>query len=345
MIRRVLTTIVLLALLVPATANSGPADAASKPAESPGLISIEPVDGELAGNLITSPATDSAEVEPGDVARFTMRIINLTDRAFVAQITASDVVRTDSLEEAFETRFGVREDAAGWVVLPTQTRISIKPGTQAVVPITAIVPEKVKPGTRGFAISATQVPGSPGAVDGVPLARLTSVYLLEIRGDAQTGGTLKSTSKGDRFGFGATTLQIEQTFRNTGDRVLRPKGQVQSNLLIGSPRKLASIPQRSVWPRSTRRLDSVDARLATSLLPRRLTAVVDTKAGTHRDAIGWTWRFSWIHLLIWIGLISFIVVAVVRLARRWLAERRLVAELMAEELDQDSLYDATDGAD
>lgn len=234
----------------------------------------------LDGKIVMSPATERIEtvnadggdlIQPGMKVKRPIIIHNRSERTVDFSLAVSQVVGS-SAELIVEVRHGVREGAAAWVQLE-ESSLTLKPGQQATIIATIEIPDSVKPGSKPFAITATQrATTAPGSGAGVaPNFAQTAIFIVELPGDAPIKGGLtnasltsvqKSTAAG-RDGRRAPKnprlyispgwtdvhdLRLTAVYENNGERLLSPTGRVLVKDVFGRTAGRYEIKQFAVYP-------------------------------------------------------------------------------------------------
>jgi hypothetical protein len=234
----------------------------------------------LDGKVVMSPAAERIEtiepdggeqIGPGSVIKRAVIIHNRTKEKVEFAMDVSQVVGS-SADLIVEVRHGVREGAAAWVELE-KSSFALKPGQQGTMLLTIRIPKKVKPGSKPFAVTATQQTSqtqSQGA--GItPQFKQVAIFILELPGDAPvkgslTGAEITSVQKsiaaarhGDESPHNSRfyvspkwtdshRLKLAATYENTGERLLKPSGRVVVTDVFGRQAGSYPIPEFTVYP-------------------------------------------------------------------------------------------------
>ena len=237
----------------------------------------------LDGKVVMSPAAERVEtveadggeqIGPGSVVQRWIILHNRTKEKVDFDLEVSQVVGSTA-ELVVEVRHGVREGAAAWVTLE-DTSFSLKPGQQGTIGVTIRIPKSVKPGSKPFAVTATQ--RSPQVqTEGAGIApqfKQVAIFIMELPGDAPVKGeftkaTITSAQQSEAAGrdgkeapvnsrfyvgpkffkFGKThDLRLSTEYENSGERLLKPKGQVVVRDIIGRVAQRYDVKEFTVYP-------------------------------------------------------------------------------------------------
>ena len=234
----------------------------------------------LDGKVVMSPAAERVEtiepdggeqIGPGStVTRFVI-LHNRTEEKVDFDLDVSQVVGSTA-ELVVQVRHGVREGAAAWVTLE-DTSFSLKPGQQGTIRVTIRIPKSVKPGSKPFAVTATQ--RSPQVqTEGAGIApefKQVAIFILELPGDAPVKGeftdaTITSAQKSEAAGREGTKapinsrlyvspgwtdthdLRLSTEYENDGERLLKPKGEVVVRDIFGRVAQRYEVKEFTVYP-------------------------------------------------------------------------------------------------
>lgn len=234
----------------------------------------------LDGKVVMSPAAerietiepdDGEQVGPGSTIKRSVILLNRSKEKVDFDLDVSQVVGSNA-ELVVEVRHGVREGAAAWVTLDKPS-FSLKPGQQATVGVTIKVPKTVKPGSKPFAVTATQRSStvqSKGA--GIaPQFKQVAIFIVELPGDAPVKGgltravitsaqkSLAAARDGEKspgnsrlyVSPGWTNshrLTLSTEYANKGERLLTPAGKVVVRDLFNRIVGRYDIKQFTVYP-------------------------------------------------------------------------------------------------
>lgn len=234
----------------------------------------------LDGKVVMSPAAERIEtvdqdggeqVGPGSVIRRPIIIHNRTEETIEYDIDVAQVVGADA-ELIVDVRHGVREGAAAWVELERPS-FALEPGQQGTMFITVRVPERVTPGSKPFAVTATQR-SQQVQTEGAGIApqfKQVAIFIVELPGDAPVKGGLVNASitsaqkgiaaardgkpapRNARFYVGPKwidghRLTLSAEYENEGERLLKPRGRVVVRDLFGRQAGSYEIPEFTVYP-------------------------------------------------------------------------------------------------
>ena len=234
----------------------------------------------LDGKVVMSPAAERIEtvdaeggeqVGPGSVIQRPVIIHNRTEAPVTFDFDVAQVVGS-SAELVVEVRHGVREGAAAWVTLE-RTSFTLKPGQQGTMLVTIRVPKDVTPGSKPFAVTATQRTAQV-QTEGAGIApqfKQVGIFIVELPGDAPVKGTLteanitsaqkgidaardgKEAPKNARLyvGPGLTgshRLTLSAAYENAGERLIRPTGRVVVRDIFGRVAGRYDLKDFTVYP-------------------------------------------------------------------------------------------------
>lgn len=234
----------------------------------------------LDGKVVMSPAAERIEtvlpgegeqISPGSVVRRSIIIHNRTKAPIDFDLDVAQVVGSTA-ELIVEVRHGVREGAAGWVQLE-KTSFRLNSGQQGTVGVTVRIPQGIKPGSKPFAVTATQR-GGPVQTQGAGIApqfKQIGIFILELPGDAPVGGeltkaTITSAQKNVAAAQDGTKppqsarlyvspkwtdthrLTLSTEFENDGERLLTPSGRVVVRDVFGRVAGRYDVKEFTVYP-------------------------------------------------------------------------------------------------
>ncbi len=234
----------------------------------------------LDGKVVMSPAAERIEtvdpgggdqIGPGDTIIRPVIIHNRTEDTVDFDMDVAQVVGS-SAELVVEVRHGVREGAAAWVELE-KSSFSLKPGQQGTMLVTIRIPKTIKPGSKPFAVTATQRT-TQVQTEGAGIApqfKQVAIFILEIPGDAPVEGTLTkatitsaqksidSARKGKQPPTNSRLyvspnwtdshrLTLSAEYENTGERLLKPKGEIVVKDIFGRVAQKYAIEEFTVYP-------------------------------------------------------------------------------------------------
>lgn len=270
-------------LLVPVLATVGLAACASLTLLTSPTAAFQVDDRGVAGldgKVVMSPAAERIEtiepdggeqIGPGSTVQRAVIIQNRTEAPITFDMDVAQVVGS-SAELVVEVRHGVREGAAAWVTLE-KTSFTLKPGQQGTMLVTIEVPTSVKPGSKPFAVTATQ--RSPqGQAQGAGIApqfRQIGIFIIELPGDAPVKGSLTEASitsaqkgiaaardgreppKNSQLYIGpglvdSHRLTLSAAYENNGERLIRPTGRVVIKDVFGRSSGTFELEDFTVYP-------------------------------------------------------------------------------------------------
>ncbi len=234
----------------------------------------------LDGKVVMSPAAERIEtvepdggeqIAPGSTVQRAVIIHNRTEAPVTFDMDVAQVVGS-SAELVVEVRHGVREGAAAWVTLE-KTSFTLKPGQQGTMLVTIKIPKSVKPGSKPFAVTATQRTAQV-QTEGAGIApqfKQVGIFILELPGDAPVKGSLTeanitSAQKGiaaARDGKGAPKnarlyigpgltdnhrLTLSAAYENKGERLIKPTGRVIIKDIFGRTAGKYDLKDFTVYP-------------------------------------------------------------------------------------------------
>jgi hypothetical protein len=315
--------------------------------------------GGLDGNVVMSPAAERVEtvlpdggdrIGPGSVVHRDVIIHNRTKAPVTFDLDVSEVVGSTA-ELIVEIKHGSHGGAAAWVTL-SDTTFTLKPGQQGTVGVTIKIPANVKPGSKPFAVTATQraaqVQSSGAGI--APQFKQSGIFIMELPGDAPVKGsftkaTITSAQKsiaaakdGGRAPVNARwyvsphwadthDLTLSTEYKNTGERLLTPSGKITVKDIFGRVAGRYDIDQFTVYPGGS-------AAKATELkgLPSLgiFTASVKVQSeagGTQSTTLP---RFVVVPKWFLLALAAFVLFGLFRLVRWQLRRRREWRRFLAE---------------
>lgn len=253
---------------------------AAGPSSSPAFQVEDRGTAGLDGKVVMSPAAERIEtvdpdggqqIGPGDTIVRPVIIHNRTKETVEFDMDVAQVVGSTA-DLVVEVRHGVREGAAAWVTLE-KSSFKLKPGQQGTMLVTVKIPKSVKPGSKPFAVTATQrtkqVQTQGAGI--APQFKQVAIFILELPGDAPVKGTLTKASitsaqkgiaaarKGDKPPVNARyyvsphmtdkhKLTLSTEYKNTGERLLKPHGRVIVKDIFGREAGTYDIPEFAVYP-------------------------------------------------------------------------------------------------
>lgn len=234
----------------------------------------------LDGKVVMSPAAERIQtidpkggelISPGSVVKRPIIIHNRTKDKITFNFTVSEVVGS-SADLIVEVRDGVRKGAAAWAELEKNT-FTLKPGQQGTMYVTIRIPKSVKPGSKSFAVTATQqnqqVQAEGAGV--APQFKQVAIFIIDLPGDAPVKGGLvdamitsaqkelaavqngKSSPRNSRLYISPNltdkqNLTLSAVYKNKGERLLQPNGRVVVRDLFGRIAGTYEIPKFTVYP-------------------------------------------------------------------------------------------------
>ncbi len=234
----------------------------------------------LDGKVVMSPAAERIEtvepdggeqIAPGSTVQRAVIIHNRTEAPVTFDMDVAQVVGS-SAELVVEVRHGVREGAAAWVTLE-KTSFTLKPGQQGTMAVTIKIPDSVKPGSKPFAVTATQR-SAQVQTEGAGIApqfKQVGIFILELPGDAPVKGSLTEASitsaqKGidaardgkeppsnARWYIGpglmdSHRLTLSAAYENDGERLIKPTGRVVIRDIFGRTAGTFELKDFTVYP-------------------------------------------------------------------------------------------------
>jgi hypothetical protein len=305
----------------------------------------------LDGKVVMSPAAERIEtvqadggeqVGPGSTIQRPVIIHNRTDKPVTFDMDVAQVVGSTA-DLVVEIRHGVREGAAAWVTLEKPS-FTLKPGQQGTMLVTIKVPKDVKPGSKPFAVTATQRTAqvqSEGA--GIaPQFKQVAIFIVELPGDAPVKGTLaKATISSDQKRLDAARhgetppvdsrfyvsphwadkhrLTLSSEYENTGERLLRPKGKVVVKDVFGRVAGTYPIKEFTVYPGGSA-AQSTDLKGLPSLGIFRATVQLESEVGGKQTTT--LPRFVQVPKWFLLAVAAFLAYGAWRLVRWQLRRRR-----------------------
>lgn len=234
----------------------------------------------LDGKVLMSPAADRIEtvqpdggepIGPGSTVRRSIVLHNRTTDTIAFDLDVAQVVGSTA-ELVVEVRHGVREGAAAWVQLERPS-LTLKPGQQGTVGVTIRIPRRIRPGSKPFAVTATQRPqqSQQQGAGIAPEFRQVAIFILELPGDAPVEGrfteatitSVQASREAGRSGKPAPKdkrvyispgwtdthdLRLTTEFVNKGERLLNPSGRVEVRDLFGRVVQRYKLDEFTVYP-------------------------------------------------------------------------------------------------
>ncbi|MCW2955154.1 MAG: hypothetical protein JWO69_23 [Thermoleophilia bacterium] len=302
--------------------------------------------------ITVDPAGGGLAIGPGSTVRRAVSIQNRSTHAKEFVLEVAQVVPGGAGVVA-ETRRGIREGAAAWVTLD-RSRFVLQPDQRGTAMATVRIPRLIKPGSKPFAVVATQHdvtgPASPQETSptGVtPTFAQTAIFVLEIPGDAPVRGSIERAdvtsaqkrlaAAGDQDGAtpknsrvyvgpgltGTHRLTATIAYRNDGERLITARGKVVVRDLFGRTVGRYPISEFRSYPGGSASA-IVELRGLPSLGWFRTSVELDTDAGNiSRRLSGFALLPKWFPA----AVTGLVLVAVGRLVRR---RRREAAATYAE---------------
>jgi hypothetical protein len=305
----------------------------------------------LDGKVVMSPAAERIEtirpdggeqVGPGSVVERAIIIHNRTQDTIEFDMDVAQVVGSNA-ELVVEVRHGVREGAAAWVELE-RSSFALRPGQQGTMLLTIRVPDQVTPGSKPFAVTATQrtqqVQTQGAGI--APQFKQVAIFILELPGDAPVKGGLVGAAitssqksidaarrgvqppKNSRLYVSPNwtdthRLNLSATYENEGERLLRPSGRVVVRDLFGRQAGSFEIPNFTVYPEGEA-AQSIELKGLPSLgLFQARVELKSEEAGTQNTTLP---RFALVPRWLLVALGAFTVYWAWKLARWQLGRRR-----------------------
>ncbi len=248
----------------------------------------------------------------------------------IAQVVGSNA------ENIVEVRNGVRQGAAAWVELE-KTTITLKPGETATIGLKIDIPTTVKPGSKAFAVTATQAPSAePQSGAGVtPIFRQVAIFILELPGDAPIKGNIKRaeitdaketvktgqrSSAGPLFSDidGKPRLTLTVEYKNDGERLLTPQGKVEVKDLFGRVVGKYEIRRFTVYPEGEAGIQ-LDMRKIPFIGIFSTKLTLESDAGVQSRQLGRFIMLPWWSMLIITLLWLYFTIRIARWRSWWLA--------------------------
>jgi hypothetical protein len=304
----------------------------------------------LDGKTVLSPAAERIStlkpdggdlIGPGSTVKRTLLLQNRTDKPVEFDLAVSQVVGADA-EDIVEVRHNVHEGAAAWVTLERNS-VKLKSGATAGIQVTIAIPKAVKPGSKPFAVSATQrsAPTQTKGAGVTPIFRQIAIYVIDLPGDAPVNGNFtkgnlissndsqrSAEGKGDRWlplytstGKDKDKLSAVVEYKNTGERLLNPTVRIEVSDIFGrSVKKYTSDQKFTVYPEG-----SNAATINLTKLPTwgvlRVKATVESDAGKDTKTIGTAIMLPW--WVKWVALAGMLYLGY-KVARWWIERRNLL---------------------
>lgn len=312
----------------------------------------------LDGKVVMSPAAERVEtvrpdggdqVGPGVTVNRSVILHNRSEVPVQFDLDVAEVVGSDS-ELVVEVRHGVRGGAAAWVTLE-RTSFSLKPGQQATIGVKIAIPAGVKPGSKPFAVTATQRGGAVQTQGAgiAPQFKQVGIFIVELPGDAASGGKLTKasiTSAQKRLAAardggpppsnarvyvspkltGKHRLTLSTEYDNSGERLLTPTGSVVIKDIFGRTAGTFEIDRFTVYP-GGQASGTVELKGLPSLGIFQARVELESVAGTQSTTLP---RFVMIPKWFIIAAVAFLLYGAFRLLKRQLRRRREWRQYLAD---------------
>lgn len=306
----------------------------------------------LDGKIVLSPAAERVStvstdgggaIAPGMRVTRQVLVQNRSTQTTQFDLDISQVVGSNA-EVVVEIRHGVRQGAAAWAQLERRY-IELAPGEVATVNVTIDIPKAVKPGSKPFAVTATQRAATTQTTGAgvTPIFRQVAIFIVELPGDAPTGGkitraevvaasdTLRRARGADGrlipFYPGKQAMRAVVEFENTGERLLTPEGRIEVRNVFGKVVHRYPVKRFTVYPEGEAGIQ-MDLRKLPSFGMFRASLELESEAGKQTRKLGSFVLAPW-----WVmGLLAAAVIyAGYQAVRWWLDRRAMYRELEAEE--------------
>ncbi len=238
----------------------------------------------LDGKIVMSPAAERIEtvtadggeqVGPGMTVKRPVILHNRTKDPVTFDLTVNSVVGSSAELVVDVLPTGEIKGAAAWATLE-KPMLTLKPGQQGTLMVTVKIPKDVKPGSKPFAITATQRASatSETSTQGAGIApqfKQVAIFIVELPGDAPVEGTFtKASITSDQKRLDAARhgrkepvnsrlyvsphwadkhrLTLTTVYRNTGERLLQPHGQIVVKDIFGRVAGRYPIDEFTAYP-------------------------------------------------------------------------------------------------
>lgn len=209
---------------------------------------------ETSSKVITiSPPTVNQELDPGEIAEGTLRVINDSDTA----ITFKAITRDFIVEDTKGTPVILSNDvlskkysAASWLaVIPDS--FTIAPGQSQQLAYYLQIPLDAKPGGRYTAVmyepqERTVVPGTGTGVE----THLGSLFYVRVKGDIVENAEVKEFGASGFSEYGPVKLTTE--IKNNSGIHIRPKGSITVKNMLGQVVETQTLPEHNIFPEVSR---------------------------------------------------------------------------------------------
>lgn len=305
---------------------------------------VDQPDAELDGQVLLSPAAELVQtvvptgperIGPGQTIRRSVTLENRTEAPVDFTLDVAQVVGS-SAELIVEVRHGVREGAAAWVQLE-RANLELAPGQRGTVNVVIRIPKAVQPGSKPFAVTATQqASGGPTGGAGIaPQFRQVAIFIMELPGDAPVEGSIEEASftsatqsveatrdggippLNPRLLLGSHELTAALRYENSGERLLRPTARVIVSDLFGRRVGTYELDDFTVYP-GGENAGEVRLRDLPSLGVFRTQVVVTGEAGRQTQTLPRVFIAPWWFVV----LASMLVLAVIAIGVALLVRRR-----------------------
>ena len=265
----------------------------------------------LDGKIVLSPAAEritttepegSQPIGPGiKVIRYIL-LQNRSKAVLEFDLEVSEVVGSNA-EDIVEVRHGSHSGAAAWVQIERQ-QLKLKPGATATVQLTIAIPRAVKPGSKSFAVTATQrsAPVASKGAGVTPVFRQVAIFIVDLPGPAPIKGRITQaamTSSSDtlrsagtrrerkrKFFLGKHRLTFTMAYENKGERLLVPEGSIEVRDMFNRVIKRYPVKRFTVYP-AGEAAATIDMRQMPSFGAFRARLTLNSDAGKQERKLGW----------------------------------------------------------
>lgn len=246
---------VLAVAMAAVVIGSASADPRSAGGVQSGVVRVGPA----SETITTTESGGEEQIAPGSTVHRAVAITNGTAATRRFDVAPAEVVGSSDGSQV-EVLHGQTGGAAGWVKLE-QTRVTVPVGESRVVRFTVQVPTNATAGSKPFGISVTEVPDRPTAqqaAETITIGRQTSIFTLELPGDAAlVGGIRSSTTVVDGHPthhalhvplWGVDWIGVVAPYENAGERLLNPTGDLVATDLFGREVDRAALKSGRAYP-------------------------------------------------------------------------------------------------
>jgi len=275
------------------------------------------LDIEPAGDFVIGPGKTDLSVQPGGTTNERVTVTNRTGSTTDFVVELEDFTAGTSSENVVQLLGDQRGPSSlKDFINPELTEFTLASGERITFNVDVTVPEDAEPGGRyGSVIVRQDAGGEDGGTGAQVVARLASLFLVEVEGDLTREGQLtdfRIAGPSSVFWDSDGPERYEILFANTGNVHVTPYGQITIKNIFGQTLKEIPIDAYFALPDSTRYreiMHSVDGfQLGRYTAELNLNRSYEDKTDTASVSY---WIIPWKVLLVAL-LIIWLVSAIVR---------------------------------